>query len=172
MTKSIQKKHLQEVLSLSFEKIKKTHKLLPAFDIIFSSPNLEGVVPGHDDPMIILAVMVNGEVKRIFVDQGSSADIIFQEVTEFSGEKVHPNEFVTLHLTLGTQPRTRTIKVDFLVVNRHLAYNVILGRPTLNKIRAIISIACLTMKFFIDNGEIAIVRVDQAVVHCCYTASL
>ena len=36
---------------------------------------------------------------------------------------------------------------------------MILGRPTLNKIRAIISTACLTMNFFSNDGQIAIVKV-------------
>ena len=54
------------------------------------------------------------------------------------------------------------VKVDFLVVDCPSAYNVILGRPTLNKIGAIIFMARLTMKFFTDNGEITTVKVDQA----------
>ena len=87
-----------------------------------------------------------------------------EELVGFSGEKVHPEGFVTLHLTLGTQPKTRTIKVDFLVVNYPSAYNVILGRPTLNKIGAVISMASLTMKFFTDNGEVASVKADQVAV--------
>ena len=66
------------------------------------------MIPGHDDPMVISAAMVNAEVKRVFVDQGSSADILFrdafdklrlnnadlqmhkEELIGFSGEKVHP----------------------------------------------------------------------------------
>ena len=51
-------------------------------------------------------------------------------------------------------------------------YNVILGRPTLIKIRAIISAICLTMKFFTKNGEIATVKADQAISHQCYNMSL
>ena len=109
--------------------------------------------------MMISAVMVNAEVKRVFIDQGSSADILFrdafdklglnnidlqmhkEELIIFSGEKVHPQGFVTLHLTLGSRPKTRTVKVNFLVVDCPSAYNVILGRPTLNKIKAVISTA-------------------------------
>ena len=52
----------------------------------------------------------------------------------FLGEKVHSDGFVTLHLTLGSMPLAQTIKVDILVVDYPLAYNVILGHPTLNKI--------------------------------------
>ena len=66
------------------------------------------MIPGHDDPMVIFAAMVNVEVKRVFVDQGSSADILFcdafdklglnnvdlqmhkEELIDFSWEKVHP----------------------------------------------------------------------------------
>ena len=121
-------------------------------EITFSNSNLEGVILGHDDPMIISAVMVNTEVKKAFVNQGSSADIIFrdtfdkfglnnsdlqaykEELIGFFKEKVHPDEFVTLHLTLGSQPHTRTIKINFLVVDCPSANNVILGRLTLNKI--------------------------------------
>ena len=73
------KKHLQEVISLSFEKMKRTQKPSPIPKIIFSSLDLEEVIPGHHDPMIISAMVVNAEVKRVLVDQGSSADIIFRD---------------------------------------------------------------------------------------------
>ena len=74
--------------------------------------------------MVIFAIMVNTEVKRVFVDQGSSANIIFWDVFDklrlkntdlqthkeelfgFLGEKVHLEGFITLHLTLGTRPKT------------------------------------------------------------------
>ena len=62
------KKHLQEVLSLSSKTMKKTWKPLPTSEIIFSNSDIEGVVPRHDDPMIISVVMVNTQVKRVFVD--------------------------------------------------------------------------------------------------------
>ena len=42
----------------------------------------------------------------------------------------------------------------------------------MNKIRTIVSITCLTMKFFTDKGEIATVRADQPAACKCYNASL
>ena len=53
-------------------RMKKPHKLSATPEIVFLSSDFEGVVPGHDDLMIILAKMVNVEVKRVFIDQGSS----------------------------------------------------------------------------------------------------
>ena len=57
--------------------MKKPQKLSTTPEIVFSSSDFEEVVPVHDDPMIISAKMVNAEVKRVFIDQGSSAEIIF-----------------------------------------------------------------------------------------------
>ena len=85
---------------------------------------------------------------------------------------MHSEGFVTLHLTLGSRPKTRTVKVIFLVVDCRSAYNVILGRLTLNKIGVVISMTSLTTKFFTDKGEIAIVKADQVAVRRCYNASL
>lgn len=75
-------------------------------------------------------------------------------------------------LDIGTRPCTGTVKDDFLVADRPSAYNVILSGLTLNKVQAIISTTCLTIKFFTDNGEIATVKADQVVAHHCYNTSL
>ena len=56
--------------------MKKTYK--PSFTpkIVFSSSDLEGIFLGHDDPMIISTMMVNTEVKKVFISQESLIDII------------------------------------------------------------------------------------------------
>ena len=95
-----------------------------------------------------------------------------EELVGFSGEKVSLDGFITLHVTLGSRPKTRTIKVDFFIIDCLSAYNVILGRPTLNKIGAIIFTACLTIKFFTDDGEIATMRANQVTARRCYNTSL
>ena len=64
ITKSVRKKHLQEVLSLSAAKMKKPHKPPTILEIVFSSSDFEEIVLRNDDPMIILAKMVNAEVKK------------------------------------------------------------------------------------------------------------
>ena len=68
ITKLAHKKYLQEVLSLSTANMKKAHKTPSTLEIVFSSSDLEKVIPGHDDPMIISAVMVNAEVKRVYAN--------------------------------------------------------------------------------------------------------
>ena len=65
----------------------------------------------------------------------------------FTGDSISPLGAVTLPLTLGAPPRSKTVMSTFLVVDLPTAYNVILSRQTLNKIRAVVSTYHRTIKF-------------------------
>ena len=64
-----------------------------------------------------------------------------------------------------------TRQLDFLVVDCPLSYNVIVGRPTLNKWKSATSTYCLKVKFPTENG-VGEVRGDQVLVRECYKAVL
>uniref|UniRef100_A0A2N9EZK9 Reverse transcriptase domain-containing protein n=1 Tax=Fagus sylvatica TaxID=28930 RepID=A0A2N9EZK9_FAGSY len=89
----------------------------------------------------------------------------------FTGDKVCPVGIVTLPITVGTHPKTVSKTVDFLVVNCPSAYNAIIGRPTLNRLRAVTSTYHLLLKFPTEHG-IGEVRGDQIAARECYLASL
>ena len=79
---------------------------------------------------------------------------------------------MTLQLTIRNQSHIRTVEVNFLIVSAHNGvYNVILGRPSLNKIKAIISMPHLLMKFPTSQRR-GQVQVDQQVARQCYIVSL
>jgi hypothetical protein len=59
---------------------------------------------------------------------------------------------ISLPITCGMSPRQSTVIVDFLVVDRPSAYNIIIGRSMLNKLRAITSTYHLMMKFPTKEG--------------------
>jgi hypothetical protein len=61
--------------------------------------------------------------------------------------------------------------VEFLVVDCLSAYNVIIGRPTLNKLRAVTSTYHLLVRFPTEHG-IEELKGDQATARECYFASL
>lgn len=61
--------------------------------------------------------------------------------------------------------------VDFLVMDRLSAYNVIVGRPTLNKLRPIASTHHWKMKFPTDNG-VGEFKGDEMAVKRCYNTTL
>ena len=127
--------------------------------------------------------------KKILVDNGSSADIIylpaFQQLkldpkrlrpfyyplVNFSGDRVYPRGIVTLTVTVGTYPAQLTCQLDFLVVDCPSSYNVIIGQPTLNKWKAATSTYCLKVKFPTDNG-VGEVKGDQVLARECYQVVL
>lgn len=65
----------------------------------------------------------------------------------FIGDRIPAIGKVKLRLTLGEHPKTTSVNVKFLVVQAPSAYNVLLGHPSLNKARAIVSTTHLRMKF-------------------------
>ena len=53
---------------------------------------------------------------------------------------------------VGTYLVQLTRQLDFLVIDWPSSYNVIIGRPTLNKWKAATSTYCLNVKFPTNNG--------------------
>ena len=89
----------------------------------------------------------------------------------FSGEKVLPLGSIQLVLTLGDPPCQATTTSRFLVVDAPSAYNMLLGRPSLNAIKVIPSAYHMIIKFPTVSG-IGMVRGDQRVARECYSASM
>ena len=139
--------------------------------------------------MTIRVVVANKTVHRVLVDNGSSVDIIFASVFDkmdigrekldpvnthlrgFSEEKVLPLGSIQLVLTLGEPPCQATTTARFLIVDAPSAYNMLLGRPSLNAIKAIPSAYHMMIKFPTVSG-VGMVRGDQRVARECYTASM
>jgi hypothetical protein len=89
----------------------------------------------------------------------------------FTGDKVRPSGVVSLTIEAGTYPKQVRASVEFLVVDCPSAYNVIIGRPTLNKLRAVTSTYHLLVRFPTEHG-IGELKGDQATARECYFASL
>ena len=157
--------------------------------ITFSDSDLEGCQHHHDDPLVVRAVVANKTVHRVLVDNGSSANIIFASAFDkmgigrekldpvnthlrgFSGENVLPLGSIQLVLTLGEPPCQVTTTTRFLIVDAPSTYNMLLGRPSLNAIKAIPSAYHMMIKFPTVSG-VGMVRGDQRVARECYTVSM
>ena len=78
---------------------------------------------------------------------------------------------IQLVLTLRDPPCQATTTIRFLIVDTPSAYNVLLGKPSLNAIKAIPSAYHMVIKFPTING-VGMVRGDQRMARECYLASM
>jgi hypothetical protein len=78
---------------------------------------------------------------------------------------------IELLVMAGTFLRQWTVMVKFLVVDRPLTYNVVIGRKSLNKLKAMTSTPHLCMKISTNEG-VGMVKGDQTTARYCYNTSL
>ncbi|KAJ8479512.1 hypothetical protein OPV22_023239 [Ensete ventricosum] len=133
--------------------------------------------------------MANAYVKRVMIDTRSSADILYFDafqrlgltdldlapltstLTGFTGDSVSPLGATTIPVTFGGEPRSKTPLVSFMVVKLPSAYNAIIGLPTLNRLRAVVSTYHRILKFP-TRTRVGEVRSDPRESRQCYLTAL
>jgi len=132
--------------------------------ITFSAEDFEGVIPHEDNPMVITLQILNWNIKRVLIDTGSSADILTFEAFDrmglseeqlqpfqgtlsgFTRERVHVRGYITLRNVFGSGKQAKAIKIRYLVINAPNFYNIVIGRPSFNRLGALLSTKFLVMK--------------------------
>ncbi|KAK3031167.1 hypothetical protein RJ639_035190 [Escallonia herrerae] len=181
------KAYVREVLT-TVGPLTKKQKKEPAPTISFSDDDVGDTRTPHDDPLVVTLRVGNFDVKRILVDNGSSAEVLFYEAFQrmnipsdrlrkidtplygFSNHPVICEGIIALPVTVGAPLNQAKLMLDFVVVRVPSAYNEILGQTALNQLRAVISTYHMKMKFPMENG-VGEVKGDQAVVRQCYMVS-
>ncbi|KAK2435872.1 hypothetical protein QL285_020899 [Trifolium repens] len=163
----------------------------PAPDLSFSPKDATNIASHDDDPLVIQVQILNCDVKRVLIDSGSSADIMYWDAfkaMQLAGEQLQPYHgtlvgftgdqaevmgYITLLTTFGVKESAKTIKVRYLVVrNPYASYNIIIGRPAFNALGAAMSTLYLAIKYPLDNGGVGTIRGDQVLARQCYESSL
>ncbi|GAV59354.1 hypothetical protein CFOL_v3_02885, partial [Cephalotus follicularis] len=90
--------------------------------ITFSEADYEGVRLPHDDAVVVTLLVELFTIKRILIDSGSSADILYEHAFDqlriptyqlkpvktplvgFAGETIHPLGSINLSVVAGTTP--------------------------------------------------------------------
>ena len=152
--------------------------------IAFDDEDLEGTIQPHDDAMVIAARISGFLVKRVMVDQGSGADVMYLDLfkwlglknqdlakydsplVSFDGRVVIPQGQISLLVSM----EGNEVIVTFIVVNSFSPYTAILGRPWIHVMGAIPSTLHMKVKFCTERG-IATVRGNQKVAWQCLVAA-
>ena len=109
----------------------------------FSDVEKQGTIQPHDDALVVTLRIGGYDVKRVMVDQGSAADIMYPDLfkglglksedlrsynsplVSFEGKMVVPKGQIRLPVQIGTN----MVEVDFIVVEAFSPYTAIIGRP-------------------------------------------
>ena len=109
----------------------------------FSDEDKIGTIQPHDDALVITFRIGGYDVKRVMVDQGSAAEIMYpnlykelslraEDLTPYSspllsieGKVIIPKGQIRLPMQTGSE----TVEVDFIVVDAYSPYTAIIARP-------------------------------------------
>ena len=119
----------------------------------FSDEDKIGTIQPHDDALVITLRIGGYDVKRLMVDQRSTAKIMYpdlyrglslraEDLTPYSSPLVSFEGKVIIpkgQIRLPVQTGAKTVEVDFIVVNAYSPYTVIVARPWLHTLGAVSS---------------------------------
>ncbi|XP_027070680.2 uncharacterized protein [Coffea arabica] len=159
-------------------------------EVITYGPNDPIPAASSNHETLVIEVLTNNYiVNKVYVDPGSSVDVLYYRTFEslkltkeqltsvrtplvgFGGHVVHPEGMVSLMVTISRNPRCRTVPVSFAVVKADSPYNRLIGRPTLNALRAVYSTYHLSFKFPTPVGVVE-VSSDVSAARECYLATI
>ena len=119
----------------------------------FSDEDKIGTIQPYDDALVITLRIEGYDVKRVMVDQGSAAEIMYPDLykglnlkvedltpyssplVSFEGKIIIPKGQVRLPVQTGSE----VVEVDFIVVDAYSPYTAIVARPWLHTLGAISS---------------------------------
>ncbi|XP_038719859.1 uncharacterized protein LOC120012498 [Tripterygium wilfordii] len=149
--------------------------------MVFADDEATQLLHPHHDALVLTLQVATINLKRILIDNGSSANVLFLATYKgmgldetlilrksttligFNGEVSHSLGEVTLPIYApGLNKHTR-----FSIVDSSSAYNAILGRPWLHAIRVMPSTYHQVLIYF-TNGSIREIKGDQHSSRSCY----
>ncbi|XP_075675127.1 uncharacterized protein LOC142644384 [Castanea sativa] len=150
----------------------------------FSEDDKVGTIQPHDDALVITLRIGGYDVKRVMVDQGSGADIMYPDL--FKGLKLKLEDLTTYdsplisfegkvvipkgQIRLPVQSSPVVVNVDFILVEAYSPYTAIVARPWLHALGAVSSTLHVKVKFPFGEQIEEIVGSQFAATQCIIAA--
>ncbi|GKB16138.1 reverse transcriptase domain-containing protein [Tanacetum coccineum] len=109
-------------------------------------------------PVIIEAAVFGRKVGRVYMDSGSTCEVIYETQLKCSwsvGE-------VPLEITIGEHPLSRTETLNFVIVKSDSPHNMLLGRTAMQKMGIVVSTIHGAIKFHTKKGVGTVLSVGEA----------
>ena len=151
----------------------------------FSDEDKIGTIQPHNDALVITLRIKGYDVKRVMVDQGSAAEIMYPDLykglnlktedltpyssllVSFEGKIIILKGQVRLPVQIGSE----VVEVDFIVVDAYSPYTAIVARPWLHTLGAISSTLHKKVKYP-SEGQIKEILGDQSLARQCMVVAI
>ena len=149
----------------------------------FSEADKQGTIQPHDDALMVTLRIGGYNVKRVMVDQGSAAEIMYPNL--FKGLDLKPEDLATYssplvsfegkmvvpkgQIRLPVQTGSDVVEVDFIVVDTFSPYTAIMGRPWLHSLGAVSSTLHQKVKYP-SGGQVLEIVGSQSMTRQCLIA--
>ena len=151
----------------------------------FSDKDKVGTIQPHDDVLVVTLRIRGNDVKRVMVDQGSSAEIMYpdlykrlnlqpEDLTAYDSPLVSFDGKVVIlrgQIRLPVQAGFKVVEVDFIVVDAYFPYTTIVARPWLHALGAVSSILHQKVKYS-SGGHIEEIVGSQSIARQCLVATI
>ncbi|XP_065632428.1 uncharacterized protein LOC136068767 [Quercus suber] len=146
----------------------------------FSEEDKRGTIQPHDDALVVTIRIGGYDVRRVMVDEGSAAEVMYPDLFRglnlkpkdltayssplvgFEGRSVVPVGMIRLLVQTGSE----VVEVDFIVVDAFSPYTAILGRPWLHALGVVSSTLHQKMKYP-SEGQVSKILRNQAMARQC-----
>ena len=151
----------------------------------FSDVDKQGTIQPHDDALVVTLRIGGYDVKRVMVDQGSAAEIMYPDL--YKGMSLKPEDLTTYssplvsfegkmvvlrgQIRLPVQAGSDVIEVDFIVVDAFSPYTAIIGRPWLHSLGAVSSTLHQKAKYP-SGGQVLEIVGSQSMARQCLIAAI
>ena len=133
--KSLKNTHHRQINSVRIKHPSPKYQQSENDDIMFPERDASWIKQPHNDPLVIVLEIKGFNTRRVLVDNGSSADIMYMmgyqqlrldpkrlrpfksPLDSFNGDQIYPKGIISLSVTTRTHPTQVTKQVDFLIVD-------------------------------------------------------
>ena len=151
----------------------------------FSDEDKVGTIQPYDDALVITLRIGGYDVKRVMVDLGSGAEIMYPNL--YKGLNLRPEDLITYNsplvsfdgkvvilkgqIRLLVQVGSEVVKVDFIVVDAYSPYMAIMAKPWLYALRAVSSTLYQKVKYS-ARGQIEKIVGSQSIARQCLVVAI
>ncbi|XP_057771155.1 uncharacterized protein LOC130990957 [Salvia miltiorrhiza] len=187
ITHSAARRHTRQAGHLQAEhgKAERNATIQPAQTISFTTSESTRLLNPHHDALVISICIANCLTKRVLIDNGSSANVLFlSTLREMGIDETKIIRKMTVLVGFSGEQKSTLGEIElpvyaegvnlctrFLVVDSPFAYNVILGRPWIHEMGAVPSTYHQVLRFPTKWG-VREIRGDQRDSRSCYQTTM